>query len=477
MEQYDVDNAIWANWHDGLGYVDDQGVTHPGNGTGSEVGDSNSPSYTEETIVRGGRQSMPYWYNNSGSTGKFNYSEAKLTLTDTRNWTEENVKALSLWFYGDPANAAEQMYLAVANNTGAPAVVQYPGDAGDLKKATWQEWNIDLREFTGISLTDVNSIAIGFGNRNTPQIGGSGKMYFDDIRLYRARCVSSLLKPDADLSGNCVVDLADIEMMGADWLATDSSIAATAPSSPPVGWWKFDNNTNDSAGNNPGAANGFPSYTAGMDGQAISLDGVDDYVSIGGVGISGAAPRTIAGWVKANALVSSLPNWINIFGFTGPSGGDGHFDLEIGEAQGRRGYVVHVYGWERVIMDVDLDWHHLAASYDGTTLRWYGDGEIVDADSSRNLNTPDNVHAGKREDNDNYFPGSVDDARIYNYVLSDAEIAGLVDDTPGDGQLYIPVPSVANIYDDEPEGSRSVDFKDFAILADSWLEELLWPQP
>jgi hypothetical protein len=84
---------------------------------------------------------------------------------------------------------------------------------------------------------------------------------------------------------------------------------------------------------------------------------------------------------------------------------------------------------------------------------------------------------GKREDNTNFFPGSVDDVRIYNYVLSDAEIAGLVDDTPGDGQLYIPVPSAANIYDDEPEGSRSVDFKDFAILADSWLDELLWPRP
>jgi hypothetical protein len=117
FEQYDIENAIWANWHDGLGYIDMAGVSHPGNGTGSEVGDAtNTSSYMEEGIVHGGGKSMPYWYNNSGSTGKFNYSEAKLTLSDTRNWTEENVRALSLWFYGDPANAAEQMYLAVANN-------------------------------------------------------------------------------------------------------------------------------------------------------------------------------------------------------------------------------------------------------------------------------------------------------------------------------------------------------------------------
>ncbi|MGD8499259.1 MAG: LamG domain-containing protein, partial [Phycisphaerales bacterium] len=325
IEQYDIQNAIWANWHDGLGYITTQGVTYPGNGTGAEIGDPSTGSYTEETIVHSGGKSMPYWYNNN-KPDKWKYSEAKLTLSHTRNWTEENVKALSLWFYGDPANAAEQMYLAVANNAGPPAVVEYAGDADDLKKAGWQEWNIDLREFTGINLTDVNSIAIGFGDRNSPQIGGSGKMYFDDIRLYRARCVPSILKPDADLSGNCVVDMADIEMIAADWLATDSSIAATAPSSPPVGWWKFDNNTNESAGNNHGIANGFPSYATGMDGQAISLDGVDDYVSVAGVGISGAAPRTIAGWAKANA--TEMNDWTNVFGFTGPSGNGGHFDIE-----------------------------------------------------------------------------------------------------------------------------------------------------
>jgi hypothetical protein len=431
----------------------------------------------EEGIVHGGGKSMPYWYNNSGSKGKFNYSEAKLTLSDTRNWTEENVKALSLWFYGDPANAAEQMYLAVANNAGAPAVVQYAGDADDLKKAAWQEWNIDLREFSGISLTDVNSIAIGFGNRNIPQIGGSGKMYFDDIRLYRARCVPSLLRPDADLSGNCVVDMADIEIMGADWLLTDSSIAATAPGSPPVAWWKFDNNTNDSAGTRNGIANGFPGYAAGIDGQAINLDGVDDYVSVAGVGISGAAPRTIAGWAKANA--TEMNDWTNVFGFTGPSGNGGHFDIEhVGDTgSSTHGYYgVHMYGDEYDIIPVDLDWHHLAATYDGTTTYFYGDG-IPIGSGTYAIDTPGAVHMGKREDNDNYFPGLVDDVRIYDYALSDTEIAGLVDDTPGDGQLYIPVPSAANIYDDEPEGSRLVDFKDFAILADSWLDELLWPVP
>jgi hypothetical protein len=52
---------------------------------------------------------------------------------------------------------------------------------------TWTEWNIPLTDFSnqGVVLTGVDTISIGFGNRNNPQPGGSGTMYFDDIRLYR----------------------------------------------------------------------------------------------------------------------------------------------------------------------------------------------------------------------------------------------------------------------------------------------------
>jgi hypothetical protein len=40
------------------------------------------------------------------------------------------------------------------------------------------------------------------------------------------RCISSLFKPDADLSGDCVVDLADIEILASEWLKSGSGLAA-----------------------------------------------------------------------------------------------------------------------------------------------------------------------------------------------------------------------------------------------------------
>jgi hypothetical protein len=105
FEDYDAgENQIWYSWIDGLGFgVLGSDSYNPGNSTGSAVGDESSPSYTEETIVHGGGQAMPLSYDNN-KQGYASYSETELTLTAPRDWTEENVAELSLWFRGYPAS-------------------------------------------------------------------------------------------------------------------------------------------------------------------------------------------------------------------------------------------------------------------------------------------------------------------------------------------------------------------------------------
>jgi hypothetical protein len=183
FESYDTgDNQIWYAWKDGLGYGLPGGDPYyPGNGTGSAVGDETTASYTEETIVHGGGKAMPFSYDNN-KQGFLNYSEAQFTLTYPRDWTEQGVGVLSLWFYGEPSNAAEPMYVAL--NGTAAVTHQNPNAA---QTAAWTQWTIDLQAFAdqGVNLTNVNTLAIGFGNRNNPLAGGSGTMFFDDIRLYR----------------------------------------------------------------------------------------------------------------------------------------------------------------------------------------------------------------------------------------------------------------------------------------------------
>ncbi len=466
FETYDdYCNRIFYAWKDGWGHSADPDcgiAASGGNGTGSTVGNLSAP-FAEQTIVHGGIQSMPFEYDNSGATGKARYSEAQREWAVPQDWTKGNVKALTLWFHGETGNTPETLYVALEDNAGQVRVATHPNPEA-LQGAGWQEWNIALQQFSGVNLASVKKMYLGVGNRNNPQAGGSGKLYIDDIRVYPARCVPSLAKPAADLSGNCIVDYADVEIVSDQWLNSGFVVTPTDPgNSGLIAHYPFNGNANDVVGGHNGTTSGMVTYGAGKIGQAIILDGVDDLVTVGSVGVSGAAARTISGWVKANATIDSLPNWINIFGFTGPSGGNGHFDIEIGEAQGRRGYVVHVYGWERVICPVDLEWHHLAASYDGTTIQWYGDGRLIGSDSSRTLNTPDNVHMGKREDNDNYFPGRVDEVRIFDRALSDAEVASLAGHT---SPLSIP----ADLYQDDV-----IDFKDLAVLGDSWLDKVFWP--
>ncbi|MHC4205361.1 MAG: LamG-like jellyroll fold domain-containing protein [Planctomycetota bacterium] len=105
FEDYDAgDNQIWFAWHDGLGYGSiGSDIYFAGNGTGAAVGDETTASYTEETIVYGGGQSMPVVYDNN-KQGYSNYSEVQHALTDQRDWTKQDVGELSIWFQGRPAS-------------------------------------------------------------------------------------------------------------------------------------------------------------------------------------------------------------------------------------------------------------------------------------------------------------------------------------------------------------------------------------
>jgi hypothetical protein len=153
-------NRIFLAWLDGYEV--------PTNG--SLVGYGQSP-FTEQSIVHGGKQSMPFFYANTGSAA---YSEAELTLSPSQDWTKHGVKTLSLWFFGDASNTAAQMYVKV-NGT----KVAYDGNPGNLALAGWQVWNIDLASL-GVDLQNVTKLGIGIDGNDA-----SGTLYFDDIRLYR----------------------------------------------------------------------------------------------------------------------------------------------------------------------------------------------------------------------------------------------------------------------------------------------------
>jgi hypothetical protein len=172
MESYnDLDpvdpasNRIFNAWIDGFN----------DSTNGSLVGYANPP-FAEQSNVHSGNQSMPFEYDNTA--GK---SEATLTLTSNNDWTVNGVNTLTIWHRGSSANAAETMYVVLNGSVG---VDNDNPDAAQINR--WTQWTIDLQAFTdqGVNLANVNSITLGLGNRSNPVAGGTGMMYFDDIRLY-----------------------------------------------------------------------------------------------------------------------------------------------------------------------------------------------------------------------------------------------------------------------------------------------------
>ena len=151
-------NRIFLAWIDGYGI--------PTNG--SIVGYGIAP-FAEQNIVHSGKQSMPLFYNNTGGAA---YSEAERTFAVGQNWTQAGAATLVLYFHGAEGNTG-QLYVKVDGSK-----VVYGGDAGDIAKAEWTQWNIDLASL-GVNLQNVTKLSIGIDGS-----GATGTLYVDDIRLY-----------------------------------------------------------------------------------------------------------------------------------------------------------------------------------------------------------------------------------------------------------------------------------------------------
>jgi hypothetical protein len=115
------------------------------------------------------------------ATCEAKFSNVTLTGNAGSSWSNQDI--------GIESNDAEPIYVAIANSTGNPVVVIHDNPDASLVD-TWTEWVIPLQTLAdqGINLSDISRIAIGVGNKgNAATPGGAGKMFIDDIRLYRSR--------------------------------------------------------------------------------------------------------------------------------------------------------------------------------------------------------------------------------------------------------------------------------------------------
>jgi hypothetical protein len=379
FESYnDTDNRIYDAWIDGL--TDGK--------SGSQVGYDTAP-FAERTIVHGGTQSMPLKYDNTAKS----FSEAVRTFDPAQNWTASGAKSLSLSFQGAAANTGGQLYVKI-NGT----KVSYSGSAGDLAKAVWTPWNIDLST-VGAGLSKVTSLTIGIEGS-----GSKGIVYLDDIRLYPK--TPAYITP---------VDPGKTNL---------------------VALYALDGNANDGSGKgNNGTVNGTALWVPGQINQALQFNGTSTYVDCGsGASLNLTDAVTITAWIKMD--------------FTA---GDrkiaGNQDLVTG------GYKFGLYTNNKVEFEIRTSanastlnrdsaggtalqqgvWYHVAGVYSkGQYIRTYVYGNL-----DRELVTTvllgsstGSFKLGRDPGSAAYYwLGAMDDVEVYNRALSQEELLWLAGQT------------------------------------------------
>ena len=81
------------------------------------------------------------------------------------------------------------------------------------------------------------------------------------------------------------------------------------------GWWKFEDNLNDSSGNDRTGAHSGTNVqenlsSTGKFGTGLYLDGSGEHIAITGYkGVTGSASRTMSAWIKTDKGDAAILNW------------------------------------------------------------------------------------------------------------------------------------------------------------------------
>jgi len=210
-----------------------------------------------------------------------------------------------------------------------------------------------------------------------------------------------------------------------------------------VGHWMLDEGSgttvSDSSGNgNDGTIVNKPTWITGINGGALEFHGLGaaggggDYMDCGNdASLDITGPTSIALWIRPDADDPEGKGTETAPMAKAMSGMSPYWSYQVRYGWGGpQPYMAFTFNtspraWAFVGRKLERnEWCHIACSYDGTTLKCYLDGEQTDSTPMGPItSSPTPVLIGSDGWGCDWI-GAIDDVRIYNHALSEAEILG-----------------------------------------------------
>jgi concanavalin A-like lectin/glucanase superfamily protein/galactose oxidase-like protein/thrombospondin type 3 repeat protein/Kelch motif protein len=258
--------------------------------------------------------------------------------------------------------------------------------------------------------------------------------------------VSNPSQADADSDGvGDVCDECPATAPGDEVDDTGCPRTCTPPPAGMVAWWPGDGNADDIRGGHHGTPINGASFASGRVGQAFILDGIDDVITVPDapeLHFGPAHPITIDLW----AYRTGTNPIMHLVGKRGGCGGSNNsYQMALNTTVPEGLSLGGLYGGLSTNRDMPLNhWMHIAGSFDGTTYRYYIDGESVATGPGTGLgpDISDPLLIGG-SGSCNRFQGLIDEVEIFDRALGDSEVHAIfaagsagkckVPDADGDG--------------------------------------------
>jgi hypothetical protein len=289
----------------------------------------------------------------------------------------------------NPANDPDQLYLVVQDSAGKSKTIVHP-NAKATCVANWTQWLIPLKDITGVNMAAVKKMTIGVGSKSSPKASGGGMLYIDDIEYGRAILPVGL-----------------------------------------VAQYSMEDNANDSSGNgHNGTLMGDPTFENGLagKGKAIRFNGAGgQYIDLGTFNPSVMTGKlSVALWANWKGVTGQYQGLMAKRNWWDPA--QMMWQIEANNAAGAVTFSTNgsYPASGNPILPVG-EWTHVAVTFDKTNAKFFINGSVKGQGAfSFGSNREASMHIGCCDSSGgNPFNGAIDEVRLYDVALTDAEVAAL----------------------------------------------------